>query len=49
MTYPSESDYPFEPFWADMRPGEALTAASFRIGRLPDGRLAVLRSVSIET
>ena len=30
MTYPSESDYPFEPFWADMRAEEPLTAESFR-------------------
>ncbi len=30
MTYPSESDYPFKPFWADMQPGETLTAESFR-------------------
>jgi hypothetical protein len=43
MTYPSESDYPFEPFWADMHPEEALTAESFRkvsrIGRRYEIRL----------
>lgn len=30
MTYPSESDYPFEPFWADIPGGEPLTPESFR-------------------
>ena len=30
MTYPSESDFPFEPFWADMHPQEPLTAEGFR-------------------
>lgn len=30
LTYPSESDYPFEPFWADLGPEEPLTAESFR-------------------
>ena len=30
MTYPSESDYPFEPFWAELPVAEPLTADSFR-------------------
>ncbi len=30
MTYPSESDYPFEPFWAELSGDEPLTADSFR-------------------
>ncbi len=30
MTYPSESDYPFEPFWAELPVEEPLTADSFR-------------------
>ena len=30
MTYPSESDYPFEPFWAELPVEEPLTPDSFR-------------------
>jgi hypothetical protein len=30
MTYPSESDYPFEPFWAELPAEEPLTPDSFR-------------------
>ena len=30
MTYPSESDYPFEPFWAELPVEEPLTPNSFR-------------------
>jgi hypothetical protein len=32
MTYPSESDYPFEPFWTDLPPDEPLTPDGFRRG-----------------
>ena len=30
VTYPSESDYPFEPFWAELPVEEPLTRDSFR-------------------
>ncbi len=30
MTYPSESDYPFEPFWAELAAEEPLNPDSFR-------------------
>lgn len=30
MTYPSESDYPFEPFWAELPVEQPLTPDSFR-------------------
>ena len=30
MTFPSESDYPFEPFWAELSSGSPFDADSFR-------------------